>query len=135
MIFLDTSAIYALADEHDPRHGRAVALLRHALLESQEDLLVHSSILVEAAALLQHRLGLESALRFLEESESFVVHWVNAQDHGQAVELLRDRGRRGLSLVDCTSFVVMRHYRTSQALAFDADFEHEGFVLYGGTST
>lgn len=133
MIFLDTSAIYALADQGDPNHARAVALFRHAL-ESQEELLVHNAILVEATALLQRRLGLETALRFLKDSEQFVIHWVTAQDHGQAVELLKDRGRRDLSLVDCTSFTVMRRYRVTQALAFDADFQQEGFKLYSGTA-
>jgi predicted nucleic acid-binding protein len=133
VILLDTSAIYALADRNDPNHGRAVALFRQAL-QSQEDLLVHSYILVEASALLQRRLGLEPALRFLEEAGSLVVHWVTARDHSRAVGLLKDRGRRGLSLVDCTSFAVMRHYQGTTALAFDPDFELEGFAQYQGTT-
>ena len=133
MILLDSSAIYALADGNDPNHARALSLFRH-VLQSREELLVHSSILVEATALLQRRLGLDTALQFLKESESFVIHWVTAGDHQKAVDLLRKQGRRGLSLVDCTSFAVMRHYRVSRALAFDADFEQEGFVLYEGQS-
>ncbi len=133
MIFLDTSAIYALADRNDLNHDAALDRFRHAL-ESQEEFLVHNAILVEAAALLQRRLGLESALKFLGDSNKFVIHWITARDHGQAVELLKDRGRRGLSLVDCTSFTVMRHYQVTQVLAFDADFQQEGFDLYLGTA-
>ena len=80
------------------------------------------------------RLGLEPALRFLDESESFMVHWVTDRDHHRAVELLRDRGRRGLSLVDCSSFVVMRDYQVTEALAFDTHFAQEGFMPYQATS-
>lgn len=131
MIFLDTSAIYALADEADPNHERAKRLLEHAL-EAEEDLLVHSYILVESAALIQSRLGLEQALRFLHESESFSIHWVTPADHHKGVDVLRRRRRRKLSLVDCVSFVIMRRLGVKRALAFDPDFEREGFHLYQG---
>lgn len=129
MIFLDTSAIYALADRGDPNHSVAAAAFRR-LLEDGEEALVHSYVLVESAALLQRRLGLDSALQFLQESQAFQLHWVGSRDHEEAVGLLKERGRRGLSLVDCASFAVMRHYQVDQALAFDADFEAEGFALY-----
>lgn len=131
MIFLDTSAIYALGDEGDPNHERAKELFRQAL-ESDEDLLVHNYILVESAALLQSHLSLESAIRFLWESEDFRIHWVTPQEHRQGAGLLEERGRRGPSLVDCVSFVVMRRHGVKEALAFDPDFEQEGFKVYRG---
>ena len=129
MILLDTSAIYALADSADANHNRAVALFGQAL-ENGEEFLVHNGILVEAAALLQHRLGLTAALRFLRDADSFQVHWTSAEDHRRALALLEERGRRGLSLVDCMSFVVMRQHEMQRALAFDSDFEQEGFTAY-----
>lgn len=129
MIFLDTSAIYALADRGDPNHEEALIAFRR-LLEDGEDVLLHNYILVEAAALLQRRLGLDSALRFLQDSRGFQVHWVSSGDHEEAARLLGERGRRDLSLVDCASFIIMRQYQVNQALAFDADFEQEGFVFY-----
>ncbi|MDP3064032.1 MAG: PIN domain-containing protein [Chloroflexota bacterium] len=132
MILLDTSAIYALADRGDPNHGEALAAFRR-LLDDGEDVLLHSYVLVEAAALLQRRLGLSSALQFLQESQEFHVHWVSPGDHEEAVGLLEERGKRGLSLVDCASFAIMRLYQVNQALAFDADFEREGFILYRGS--
>ena len=130
MIFLDTSAIYALADRADPNHSRAKRLFSKAIREG-EDLLIHSYVLVEAAALIQSRLGLEPALRFLKESASFVVHWVTPTDHREGVKLLEKRGKRRLSLVDCVSFVVMRRYGVKLYLAFDEDFEREGFEPFG----
>ena len=132
MIFLDTSAIYALADRGDPNHGEALAMFRR-LLEDGEVVLVHNYILVEAAALLQRRLGLGSALQFLQDAQDFQVHWISSRDHEEATRLLEERGKRGLSLVDCASFAIMRHYQVTQALAFDADFEQEGFIPYRET--
>jgi len=131
VILLDTSAIYALADRADPNHTRAQSLFQQAI-DNREVLLVHSYILAEAAALLQHRLGLSIALRFLREATAFQSHWITSQDHREAAELLARRGKRGLGLVDCTSFVVMRRSGVEEAFAFDADFLREGFRLYGG---
>jgi predicted nucleic acid-binding protein len=91
---------------------------------------VHSYLLAESAALLESRLGLEPALRFASSLDHFFVHWIDAEDHSGAVSLLRTRGRRGLSLVDCASFVVMRRYGVTQAIAFDEDFAQEGFEIY-----
>ena len=36
-----------------------------------------------------------------------------------------------MSLVDCVSFVVMRRYGVKLCLAFDVDFEREGFKPFG----
>ena len=82
---------------------------------------------MESAAVLQRRLGLTSALSFLDESKTFCVHWITPEDHAEAVELLERRGKRYLSLVDCMSFVVMKHYGITTALAYDSDFQAEGF--------
>ena len=81
---------------------------------------------------MQSRLGLTAALAFLESLDQFTVHWIDPADHEEAVELLSARNRRGLSLVDCASFVVMRRYGLTHGLFFDADFEREGFQLYSG---
>ncbi len=129
MIFLDTSAIYALADKADLNHHKAVELFSHAL-EEAVDILTHSYVLVESAALLQRRLGLRIATRFLRDANAFQVHWVGVHDHDNAVTLLEERRRQGLSLVDCASFVIMRQYGVEKALAFDSDFESEGFTLF-----
>ena len=129
MIFLDTSAIYALADARDTNHNLALDSFA-GVLEAAETLLVHNYVMVEAAALLQRRLGMAIALQFLREADKFQVHWISEFDHQRAANLLEERDRRNLSLVDCASFVVMRLYGVRQALAFDFDFVNEGFSLY-----
>ena len=39
---------------------------------------------------------------------------------------------RAVSLVDWTSFVVMREQGIDRAFAFDADFTHQGFSMIPG---
>ncbi len=74
MIFVDTSAIYALASDGDPRHGEARRSF-HALLQSERPLITHSYVLSESMALLQHRLGRDVALAFAVEARGFEVQW------------------------------------------------------------
>ena len=130
MIFLDTSAVMALADAGDEHHAKAVAAMAR-LVSEDHALLTHNYVLIESAALLQRRLGLQSALAFLADAEKLTLHWVTPGDHAEAAGLLTERNKRGLSLVDCMSFVVMRKYGVTAALAYDADFEAEGFEVRG----
>lgn len=127
MIFVDTSALYALADSADPNHEKARRILDE-LLNRGEILLTHSYVLVESIALVQHRLGAAPAVR-LAESRGFEVAWVDAPRHDQAVHVLRARTRRRVSFVDIVSFEVMRARGIGTAFAFDEDFQREGFAL------
>ena len=126
MIFFDTSAALALADADDDHHHEAVRAMTRLMAEGHA-LLTHNYILVESTAVLQSRLGMKSALAFLADSRNFTVHWVTPRDHAEAAELLNRRDRRKLSLVDCMSFVVMKKYGATLALAYDSDFQAEGF--------
>lgn len=129
MIFMDTSAIYALADKSDPNHATAYKKFDLAS-KSGEIFLLHNYLLVESAALLQARLGLPSALLFLKDAKSFEVEWVDMELHEEAVRELERIGKRGISLVDCTSFIVMRRRGVEKVLAFDPDFSNQGFTIY-----
>jgi uncharacterized protein len=126
LTFLDTSAIYALADRGDANHKRAVDQLT-ALLASNERLVTHNYVLTESMALVQHRLGLAAALKLAHDASAFDVEWITSVVHDQAVKRLRSTGRRKLSLVDAVSFVVMKARDVSDAFAFDPHFEQAGF--------
>ena len=127
MIFLDTSAAYAVADAADPNHRHASSSLQ-AALNRGESVLTHNYVVLESAALIQNRLGLSAALTFLKGMRLLHVHWVTQDEHRYAVEMLDERNRRNLSLVDCVSFVVMREHGINTALAYDTDFDREGFT-------
>lgn len=130
MTFLDTSAIYALADEGDENHEKAKELFELALAQG-EQFFLHSYILIEASALLQRRLGLEQTKKFLKEAAKFHVVWVDSFLHKRVEGYFFKHAARKLSLVDCTSFIVMRQQGITKALAFDDDFAKAGFRLYG----
>ena len=133
MIFVDTSAIYALADVADPNHTIAVERFSR-LVRERETLILHNYIILEAPALLQNRLGLASAMNFHRDAMRFQIHWITSEDHRQAIDLWEERGMRQPSLVDCASFIVMRRYGVTHVLAFDADFQREGFILWTGAT-
>ena len=126
MIFLDTSGLYALADVDDENHEHAVRTLDVAL-RNGEELLAHSYVLVESAALLQKRLGLKSALAFLRDAQSFRITWVSPELHHEAVAFLQKSRRSKISLVDAVSFLVMREEKVEQYLGFDQHFADQGF--------
>lgn len=128
MTFVDTSAIYALLDRSDQNHPRAAAGWL-ALVNSSSPLFTTNYVLVESCALCQHRLGIE-AVRALHDSilPLIHVHYVDVAAHALGMAALLAAARRKLSLVDCTSFSVMRQFGIRDAFAFDRHFEEEGFT-------
>ena len=129
MIFLDTSAIYALADTGDQMHSEAVSAFE-AARNADEEVVTHSYVLVESAALLQRRLGLGAALTFLDNAANFTLVWVDGELHTRAVEYLQQARQADLSLVDAVSFLVMGELNTTHYLGFDGHFDSAGFSRY-----
>ena len=112
----------------DESHAAAARALR-SLVESKEDLVTTSYVLVETMALLQHRFGLEAARRFHDDVLPLLaVVWVDAELHSEGTAALLTAGRRDLSLVDCVSFACMRQRGLSRAFHFDKHFKEQGFT-------
>ena len=128
MIFVDTSAICALASVRDSRHREARRSF-DALLRTGRPLVTHSYILSESMALLHHRLGRDVALTFALEARGFDVEWVDEPLHRAAVDALR-AAPAAAGLVDQVSFLVMRRRGIDDAFAFDEVFARAGFRLY-----
>ena len=128
MIFIDTSAVFALASARDLNH-RGARRRFDALLRNRRQLLTHSYVLSESMALLHRRLGREAALAFAAEAGAFEVEWVDESLHESAVAALGGAPRT-VSLVDQVSFLVMRRRRIDEAFAFDRRFPAAGFRLY-----
>ena len=127
-VFVDTSAIYAILDADDQHHSPASAEWQRLLLESPHPVTTNY-VLVEAAALLQHRLGIE-AVRTLEQDMCPVlaIEWIDASRHAAGMVSALAAGRRGLSLVDCVSFTAMRDLGIRDVFAFDPHFAEQGFT-------
>ena len=129
MIFLDTSAIYALADRGDPNHVEAREKFDR-IGKNRETVLLHDYILLESIALIQNRLGHDVAIRLARESHVFRIVWVDDRLYDLAVRAWGKRTSGRISLVDQVSFEVMKENGVHAALAFDQGFEREGFELY-----
>jgi predicted nucleic acid-binding protein len=126
-VFVDTSALYALLNVADPNHVAASSAWD--VLRKQRDTLVTSNyVLVETTALVQRRMGIQ-ALRNVQTAflPLLSVVWIDEALHARALSVLLALAMRELSLVDCTSFEVMRSTGTSTAFAFDAHFTRQGF--------
>lgn len=129
MIFLGTSAVYALADRRDIHHQTAVARF-NAIMATGEELLTHSYLILECITLLQARLGLSPALRFAKEASAFEIEWVDKALHEAGIHRLERSVKRQLSLVDHIRFLVMKRRNLTTAFAFDSDFKTAGFQLF-----
>lgn len=129
MIFVDTTAFYALLDDQDESHDAAAALWA-ALAQRRESLHTTNYVVVETTSLLQARLGVKPARVFHDDLLAVIqVHMVDSSLHEAAVDLLFSESRRHLSLIDCSSFVFMRRSGIRRAFSFDRDFKHFGFEL------
>jgi uncharacterized protein len=127
MILVDTSALYAVIDRDDQNHSAAKATWDR-LLGTDETLLVTNYVVVETTALVQHRLGMEAVRVLVGDILPVLgVHWISEADHLHAQNALLATDRRKLSLVDCSSFHVMRTRTVRTAFAFDPHFREQGF--------
>ena len=126
--FVDTSAILAILDVSDPRHSAAHDELTRMRDESAT-LLTTNYIVLEASAVIQRRLGMEAVRTLVADLLGVVtVHWIDEVVHTAAMGHYLSEGRRRLSLVDCTSFEVMRRLGIDHAFAFDPHFAEQGFA-------
>jgi predicted nucleic acid-binding protein len=128
-VFADTSGLLALLNAKDENHARAERAFRD-LRARQASLVSTSFVLVETYALVGRRLGLDAVRSFRADFAPLIdVVWVDEALHNAGLDLLLDRRKRLLSLVDAVSFVTMRQSHMDEAFAFDPHFEQEGFSL------
>lgn len=125
----DTSALYAYLDERDANHAAARDAFR-SLLEAGERLTTHNYVVVETCALVQRRLGALAVRALLEDILPVIeIRFVDESIHRMAAAAMLGSVSRRVSMVDWTSFVLMREQGIERALAFDADFAQQGFSL------
>lgn len=126
-VFIDTSAFYALMDRSDSNHEQAADLWA-SLLEKGLYFCTGNYVIVETLVLLQSRLGFEAGNLWYRDVLSLAeILWIDGRMHNLAYELWLSLGRRRLSLVDCVSFAVMRHYKIEKVFGFDRHFVEQGF--------
>ncbi len=118
-LFVDTSIWYAAADKSETSNSRA-----KAILSSGEALVTSDHVLIETWTLLRHRLDRRAAERFWDalRGGAALVEYVGAADLEAAWEIGTSYRDQDFSIVDRTSFAVMRRLGIERAASLDADF-------------
>ena len=118
-VFVDTSIWYAAADSSDVGNDRA-----KAILSAGELLLTTDHVLVETWTLLRYRINPNVAERFWEGLRSGVakIEPVGTADLEAAWQIRLSFADQDFSIVDRTSFAVMRRLGIERAASFDDDF-------------
>ena len=132
-VFVDTSAFLAVLDADDERHKQASNIWEH-IIGNDERLICSNYVLVETFALVQNRLGMEAVRAFQEDvCPMLKIEWINEAYHRAGVASLLAASRRKLSLVDCTSFELMRGLGLTRVFCFDSHFREQGFEILVST--
>jgi predicted nucleic acid-binding protein len=127
VIFVDTSFWVAWTDRRDGRHEEAGLLFRE---HGQNPLITTNHVRGETWTFLDRRRGHNLAVAFLDRLESSRLNlaFVSEELEAQALRWLRRHDEREYSIVDATSFALMRSLKIREALAFDGDFDAAGFI-------
>jgi len=129
-VFIDSGAWIALLHRADSLHESTVELYRK-LIDNRRIFLTTSLILVEVANAFsmpgRWHLAIELENR-LQASAICDVTWIDQQLYERSWNLYRERVDKDWSLVDCSSFVLMKERHITEALTADRHFEQAGFT-------
>jgi len=130
MTLVDTSAIYALLDGDDVCHARAVERWEREP-PGEGSLVTTNYIVLESMTLLQARLGMAAVRSFHDVVLPMLrLEWIDAVTHARSVSAFLAADRRGPSLVDFSSFEIMRRLGIRSAFTFDRHFRQYGFDTF-----
>jgi len=130
-LFVDTAGWMACADAADPAHEGSCAA-RDAALEQGIVLVTTDYVVDETLTLIRKRIGLAAAGKWwqqIEASSRLRWEWIGVPRAEKARGLFFRRRDKEYSFTDCTSFVVMRELKISQALTTDDHFRQMGFQV------
>ncbi len=126
-IFVDTSAVIPVLDVTQ-LHSKAASVTWRRLVANGDQLVTTNYVALEALSLVQNRLGINAARDVADAILPLIeIVWIDEDIHDRAVAALFTAGKRNLSLVDCTSFEVMRLRGLRTAFTLDRHFVQQGF--------
>ncbi len=131
MIFVDTSAWYAVEVEDDVNHEKACKFLSLIASGKYGISITTDYVLDETLTLLRSRRDLTSATTFMDKikkSSSVRVFWIDENLFEKALNIFQKSNHKSWSFTDCTSFVLMRELSISEAFTFDSHFREAAFL-------
>jgi len=127
MTLVDTSAFYALLDGDDACHTRAVERWEKEP-PGEGSLVTTNYIVLETMTLLKTRLGMDAVRTFHDAILPVLrLEWIDEGVHARSVSAFLAADRKGPSLVDFSSFEIMRRLGIRSAFTFDRHFRQYGF--------
>lgn len=130
MIFVDTSALFALYKHDDPHHEKAVKTTR--FIDQQSLQKVSSNLIIsELLTLISMRVGKMKAIEAGKtlRTSGLVVYFIDTQLQEKAWNIFLKIKDKDVSFTDCSSFAVMESLGIRKAFSFDEDFIKYGFTL------
>lgn len=128
-VFVDSGAWIALAEQADPLHERAREQW-DLLVRTRARLVTSTPVMIETFTFLDRRASREAALRWrasLNLTPRLRILGCSPTNLAAAWAYFDRKDLHKLSLVDATSFVLMRAHGIRVAFAFDTHFAVEGF--------
>ena len=128
-VFIDTSAIYALGSKSDEFHEEAKKKLQ-ILTNKNVEFITSNYILLECISLLQTRQGVMLTKELINTLITGVsILWINEEMHARSWKYWLGKSKESLSLVDCSSFILMEKEKIDVAFSFDRHFIAAGKTL------
>jgi predicted nucleic acid-binding protein len=130
-VFVDTSALMALLNRDDAKHGAAVAV-RDQLAASHTSMILSDWVLSELLASCSRqplRAVATRTARILRTSASAHVVEATRQAWDAAFELYGARQDKEWSLVDCTSVLICEELGIRRMFAHDRHFSQAGLEI------
>jgi len=126
MIFVDSAYLFALADDHDELHPRAMnwATTVPPPLLTTEYVLWE---MVNGFSKIVDRPKAHALLASMEHSPAWEIISAQGNLYAAGMTMHRQCHDKDWSLTDCISFIVMRERCIQRALTHDHHFEQAGF--------
>lgn len=130
IVFVDTSALFALFNVNDIDHESATACMNE-LTQKQCSFMISNFIVDEIYTLLLTKVNRSVALKITEYLISeWIVERIRYEDEQRAMEILRSSKDKTYSYTDATSFALIDRTGVQYVFAFDKHFHQYGLKVF-----
>lgn len=122
-ILVDTDVWVGFILENDPHHRQASALLEQ-IRARNDQIVITSAIIGEAATVLSYKAGQDIARKFLTialdpTQNDLLLVFVKNKFFQETMSLFGRQAKKGTSYVDCCNVTIMRAFEFDHICAFD----------------
>jgi predicted nucleic acid-binding protein len=130
-IFLDSSALVAMADWRDPDHDAVTSFIQ--AIKGQASLITTDYVLDETVTVVKKRYGYELAVqlgRKLRASDFCRYYVLTFEDEALTWATFEKCSDKAWSYTDCSCLAVMQRLQITEVLSLDAHFRQMGVQVW-----